>query len=211
MKILCKSSDLCIDRQWKILLYLESFSSLSCTSFSISMWQPVTGLVDGIIDTVSSNKYQRISSLAGQKNLLTPISCIQWTLTCVSLAQVIIILQQTQFDNFRTLLLNFFGCWHPCNLVLHGLQSLPDASSYWMELVVHYWASIKQLFQLLPDWQKTTILIISKGCSFCTRKPRFSCILHMHVSQSLRAGWTTQEVLSKQKSKILSFLLPPET
>lgn len=71
-----------------------------------------------MIHTMSSNKYQRMSLRAGQKNLLIPIFCKQLISTCVSSVsvmtprvQVTVVLQHTPFaNNFWTLLLNFCGC-----------------------------------------------------------------------------------------------------
>lgn len=95
-----------------------------------------------------------------------------------------------------------------------------DSALYWLETgkegSLHYILRTCTLcflchVMVFTRSSRLTVLITFKWCSFCTMKARFSCILHMHVSRSLRVGWTTQKGQSKQKSKRWSFLLQPKT
>lgn len=60
------------------------------TSLCISMWRDVTGCGAWMISSTSSKRYQRKSSLGGQKNLLAPTRCIHFTRACVSSVSMMI-------------------------------------------------------------------------------------------------------------------------
>ncbi len=97
------------------------------------MWRPVTGPGGGMKHTMSSNKYQRMSSRAGQKKPvdsdLLHTTDLNMCFTCIcddTRLQITFVLQHAPFaNNFRTLPLNVCACGsHGSHLLITELVML---------------------------------------------------------------------------------------
>lgn len=151
-------------KRWYVdIMYI--FRSLHWPSFSVSMWWPVTGLVRGMIDTTSSNKYQNMPSCAGRKNALTPVWCIHFTTTwitaaiCCSLNLKCLALKQPQF--------RFCVDVHK----LHHCLMHPHSRWNWWHIVGHLWnCFFNCLFFCQKKQQQQKKRIVA---SFATQKTAF--------------------------------------